>query len=82
MPAMPSPTEKTRFPLAFEVRDTSVVDWDTLVIRVDGEDATSRFVHDGNMLKEISPEDYEMLYEMYGEQFPDWFAEAFRFFMR
>ena len=35
-----------------------------------------------DMLREISPEEYEMLYEMYGEQYPDWFVEAFRFFVR
>ncbi len=35
-----------------------------------------------NFIRQTSPEDYEMLYEMYGEQFPEWFTEAFKFFAR
>ena len=35
-----------------------------------------------DFLRQYSPEDYEMLYEMYGEQFPDWFTEAVKFFVR
>ncbi|MBQ8787885.1 MAG: DUF4190 domain-containing protein [Oscillospiraceae bacterium] len=35
-----------------------------------------------DFIRQTSPEDYEMLYEMYGEQFPEWFAEAFKFFVR
>ncbi len=31
-------------------------------------------------MKQYSPEDYEELYELYGEQFPEWFEGAMRFF--
>lgn len=31
-------------------------------------------------MKQYSPEDYEELYEIYGEQFPEWFEGAMRFF--
>lgn len=34
------------------------------------------------MLKEMSPEQYEQLYEMYGDQFPEWFSGAFLFFIK
>lgn len=33
-------------------------------------------------IRQTSPEDYEMLYEMYGEQFPEWFSEAIKFFSK
>ncbi|MBQ7980829.1 MAG: DUF4190 domain-containing protein [Oscillospiraceae bacterium] len=35
-----------------------------------------------DLLKEMSPEDYEMLYEMYGEIYPEWFSEAVKFIFR
>ncbi|MBQ5318857.1 MAG: DUF4190 domain-containing protein [Oscillospiraceae bacterium] len=35
-----------------------------------------------DFLKQTSPQDYEMLYEMYGEQFPEWFSDACRFFVK
>ncbi|MDE7278698.1 MAG: hypothetical protein K2N26_03105 [Oscillospiraceae bacterium] len=33
-------------------------------------------------LKQISPEQYEQLYEIYGEQFPQWFSGAISFLIR
>ena len=35
-----------------------------------------------DFIRQTSPEDYEMLYEMYGEQFPEWFSDAIRFVFR
>ncbi len=35
-----------------------------------------------DFIRQTSPEDYEMLYELYGEQFPEWFGEAIRFIFR
>ncbi len=35
-----------------------------------------------DFIRQTSPEDYEMLYELYGEQFPEWFSEAIRFVFR
>ena len=35
-----------------------------------------------DMIKETSPEEYEMLYEAYGEVFPGWFSEGLRFIFR
>lgn len=34
------------------------------------------------MLKEMSPEQYEQLYEMYGDQFPQWFSDATSLFLK
>lgn len=34
------------------------------------------------MLKEMSPEQYEQLYEMYGDQFPEWFDAAVSFLIK
>lgn len=33
-------------------------------------------------LKEISPDQYEQLYEMYGDQFPEWFDAAVSFLLK
>lgn len=35
-----------------------------------------------NMIKELSPEDYEIMFETYSEMFPEWFSDAFRLFFR
>lgn len=53
--AFPSPSASGSFPLAFEVRDSSTIDWDTLSIRVDGEDAVSRFTVVGGFIREKAP---------------------------
>lgn len=33
-------------------------------------------------LKQTSPQDYEELYELYGDQFPEWFSDAMRIFFK
>lgn len=33
-------------------------------------------------LKQVSPEQYEQLYELYGDQFPQWFSDAISFLIR
>lgn len=35
-----------------------------------------------DLYKEMYPEDYELLYEMLGENYPEWFSEAIRFFSK
>lgn len=33
-------------------------------------------------MKQVAPEQYEQLYELYGDQFPQWFSDAVSFFIR
>ncbi len=35
-----------------------------------------------DMIKETSPEEYELLYEAYSDIFPGWFSEGFRFIFK
>ena len=53
--AMESPTENRTPHLAFSIQDNSFVDWDSVKIGVDGEDATSRFEREGDIIKERKP---------------------------
>ena len=53
--AMDSPTQDRSPRLAFLVRDESCVDWGSVRISVDGEEATERFVRDGDILRERQP---------------------------
>ena len=50
--ATESPSSGKGLRLAFSFRDESFIDWTSVKIKVDGEDATDRFVREGNVLRE------------------------------
>ena len=50
--AFDSPSAGNSLRLAFSFRDESFVDWSSVKITVDGEDATTRFVREGNVMRE------------------------------
>jgi hypothetical protein len=55
--AMESPSTDSRIKLAFEFKDDSFIDWDSVKIVVDGEESTRHFVRDGNVLRELESRD-------------------------
>ena len=57
--AMESPSTNGHIKLAFEFKDDSFVDWDSVKIVVDGEEATGRFVRKGDVMCELEPRDIQ-----------------------
>lgn len=53
--AMDSPVLEKNPRLAFAFKDESFVDWTSVKIKVDEEDATSRFIREGDVLREREP---------------------------
>ena len=53
--AMPSPTTDSHVRLAFAIRDRSAVDWESVKVRVDGQDMTAAFAREGDIIREKAP---------------------------